>query len=235
MTGGITLAGVSKSFGARQVLSGLTLEVTPGSCLGLLGASGSGKTTLLRIIAGLERPDAGTVQIQGRVVDGGATYLAPHERHVGLVFQDLALWPHLTAQEHLALVARPLGLNRRARRQLVSSWLERVRLDGQARQRPDQLSGGEQQRLALARTLLPGPQILLLDEPFAGCDLPLVREMKDLVRRLHSELGLTTVLVSHDWRDMEDLVDDLALMRGGRIAVRAAASAPEARALFEGT
>ncbi len=210
----IALAKIEKRFGARTVLRGFDLTVGPGTCLGLLGPSGSGKTTALRLIAGLERPDAGTVTLGERVVDDGRVFVAPDQRGVGLVFQDLALWPHLTAEEHLDLVARPLRLSRAERRARVSEWIARCRLDHCVRQRPDALSGGEQQRLALARTLLPAPRILLLDEPFTGCDRPLVEELKELVATLHREQGLTTVLVSHDERDVADLADAAVRIEG---------------------
>jgi iron(III) transport system ATP-binding protein len=221
----IALTNIARRFGERQVLRGLSLTVEPGTFLGLLGDSGSGKTTTLRIIAGLERPDQGTVELDDKVMDDGRRFIPPDQRTVGLVFQDLALWPHLTAAEHLDLIARPLRLSREKRRARVDQWLERCRLTDCRRQRPDQLSGGEQQRLALARTLLPEPGVLLLDEPFTGCDRPLVGAMKKLVGALHRERGLTTILVSHDVRHLEELVSQVALLRDGNITAVGSPSA----------
>jgi iron(III) transport system ATP-binding protein len=218
----IHLASVSKTFGPHMVLKNIDLNITGGRCLGLLGASGSGKTTLLRLVAGLEQVDGGEIRIDDAIMDNGSSYTQPHLRHVGLVFQDLALWPHLTARQHLDLVARSRDSSRAERRAQVGGWLDRMHLTPHANRRPDQLSGGEQQRLALARTLVPGPRILLLDEPFAGCDRPLAEEMKSLVREFHGALGLTTILVSHDWRDMEGLVEGLAVLEGGCIMVHGA-------------
>ena len=213
----IALTNIARRFDRRQVLRGLSLTVEPGTFLGLLGDSGSGKTTTLRIIAGLERPDQGTVELDDKVMDDGRRFVPPDRRGAGLVFQDLALWPHLTAAEHLDLIARPLRLSRENRRARVDRWLERCRLTDCRRRRPDQLSGGEQQRLALARTLLPEPSVLLLDEPFTGCDRPLVDAMKKLLGDLHRERGLTTILVSHDVRHLEELVNQVALLREGHI------------------
>jgi iron(III) transport system ATP-binding protein len=224
---GISVSGVRLAFGRREVLRGFDLAVEPGACVGLLGISGSGKTTALRILAGLERPQAGEVRIGEELVTGDGAFVSPHRRGVGLVFQDLALWPHLSARGHLDLVARTLSLSRAERRARVGEWLERCRLMPVARQRPDQLSGGEQQRLALARTLLPEPRVLLLDEPFAACDRPLVEELKALVSEIHRDQHLTTLMVSHDWRDMEDLVDSVAVLEGGRVAVHGSAEAVE--------
>ncbi|MBN1476883.1 ATP-binding cassette domain-containing protein [Candidatus Sumerlaeota bacterium] len=220
----ISVAGVHLAFRRREVLRGFDLAVEPGACVGLLGVSGSGKTTALRILAGLERPQRGEVRIGDEIVTGDGVFVSPHRRGVGLVFQDLALWPHLTARGHLDLVARALGLSRAERRARVGEWLERCRLTSVARQRPDQLSGGEQQRLALARTLLPEPHVLLLDEPFAACDRPLVEDLKALVAEIHRGQHLTTLMVSHDWRDMEGLVDSVAVLEAGHVAVHGTAA-----------
>lgn len=222
----VRLDHLCKRFGAREILRGVELDVPSGACLGLLGVSGSGKTTVLRIIAGLERPDAGKVTLGERAVDDGRTFVPPHARRVGMVFQDLALWPHLTAEQHLTLVTRALNLGRGERRRLAGEWLERCHLENVRRSRPDQLSGGEKQRLALARTLLPEPRVLLLDEPYTGLDPELGNEMKALVARFHRDQGLTTIIVSHDPRDMEGLADSCVRLRDGVIADDAPMSSP---------
>lgn len=220
---------VTKTLGRRRVLDGLTLDVPHGEALGLIGRSGAGKTTLLRIVAGLDQPDAGRVWLEGRDM----TTAEPHGRRVGLVFQDLALWPHLTALQHLLLVAEPLRLARGERRRRAFAWLERLQIGGAAARRPDQISGGERQRLALSRALLPEPRILLLDEPFTGCDPPLVAELQRLVDGLRRDLGLTVMLVSHDWRHLEGLAGRVALLDGGRIVIDAAPE--EVRRAVQGT
>jgi len=214
----VTLARIRKRYGAREILRDVELEVSAGACLGLLGVSGSGKTTILRIIAGLERPDVGSVTLGDKTVDDGRAFVPPHARRVGMVFQDLALWPHLTAEQHLTLVAKALRLGRTDRRRVAGEWLERCHLESVHRSRPDQLSGGERQRLALARTLLPEPRILLLDEPYTGLDSDLASEMKALVTQLHRSRGLTTIVVSHDPRDMEGLVDSTARLTDGVVS-----------------
>lgn len=214
----VVLAGLRKRFGAREILRGVDLDVPSGACVGLLGVSGSGKTTILRVIAGLERSSEGAVTLGDTLVDGGNRFVPPHARRVGLVFQDLALWPHLTAEQHLELVARARGVSRRERHGLAAHWLERCHLTTVRRQRPDQLSGGERQRLALARTLLPEPRVLLLDEPYTGLDPTLAGEMKEMVAQLHREQQLTSILVSHDPRDMEGLADRVVRLEQGVIS-----------------
>lgn len=199
----VVIRDLTKSFSKRRILNGLNLTVKDGSCLGLMGASGSGKSTLLRIIAGFEVPDCGQVVLHDTIASSKSTlHLSPNQRSVGLVFQDLALWPHLTVKQHLKLVARHVGRSvDRARK--IGEWLDRCQINHLVKSRPHQLSGGERQRLALARTLLPEPKVILLDEPFAGLDRPLVEEMKALVRQFQRDLGATMIMVSHDERDLE--------------------------------
>lgn len=210
----VTLRGVGKSFGARKVADDIGFDVAAGEVVCLLGASGSGKSTILRMIAGIERADAGTINVGGVEVDGTA-FVPPERRRVGLVFQDLALFPHLDATANAAF-----GLFRAPKAEAQSRAAELLKmmgLSGHARAYPHQLSGGEQQRLAVARALAPRPQAMLLDEPFSGLD----DRLRDGVRRdvlalLRSE-GAATVFVTHDPDEALRSADRIVLLRGGRI------------------
>lgn len=193
---------LARRLGGRDVLRGLSFEVEAGEWLALLGPSGAGKTTLLRLVAGLERPDAGRILFGGR--DMAA--VAPRDRNVGLVFQDLALWPYLTAEEHLRDVAPD-----------AVSLLERFGLRGLEKKRPHELSGGERQRLALARAVAHNPKVLLLDEPFSSLDPILRRSLADVLADLHRERGLTTIYVSHYFEAPVIRATRVALLREGRI------------------
>lgn len=211
----VVLRGVGKSFGARKVADDISIEVAAGEVVCLLGASGSGKSTILRIVAGIERADAGEVSVDGAVVDGPTAFVAPEQRRVGLVFQDLALFPHLDATANAAF-----GLFRAPRaeaRKRAAELLALVGLSGHAKAFPHQLSGGEQQRLAVVRALAPRPRAMLLDEPFSGLD----DRLRDGVRRevlalLRAE-GAATVFVTHDPDEALRSADRIVLLRGGRI------------------
>jgi len=199
-------------FGAVRALDGIALAVQPGEIVALLGDSGCGKSTLLRVIAGLERPDRGSVRLDGAEIGG----VPPEARGVGLMFQDYALFPHLTVAENVrfGLHAHP----RATAQALAAARLEQVGLAHRAASYPATLSGGESQRVALARALAPGPRILLLDEPFSNLD----RRTRDRVRAdtlaLLRETGTTTILVTHDPEEALGFADRIALMRAGRIA-----------------
>jgi ABC-type Fe3+/spermidine/putrescine transport system ATPase subunit len=193
---------LAKRLGGRDVLRGLTLEVEAGEWIALLGPSGAGKTTLLRALAGLERPDAGRVLFDGRDV----APVAPRDRKVGLVFQDLALWPYLSVEGHLREITRSPG-----------PLIERFGLGGLERKRPHELSGGERQRLALARAVAHDPRVLLLDEPFTSLDPVLRRSLADVLAELHRERGLTTIYVSHYFEAPVIRASRVALLRDGRI------------------
>ena len=196
--------------GERRVLAGVDLEVEEGAVLAVLGPSGGGKTTLLRIVAGLDRPDAGRVEVLGREVDGPGVFVPPEARRVGLVFQDYALFPHFTALENAAFgVPGPEG---RAR---AAETLEVLGLSERAGQRPAELSGGEQQRVALARALAPQPAVLLLDEPFSNLDAALRAGVREEVAGLLRRLGATAVLVTHDREEAFALADRVALLIDG--------------------
>lgn len=195
------------------VLDGVDLSLTAGATLVVLGPSGCGKTTLLRCIAGLHRPDAGSISIDDAVLDDGGTHVPAERRGVGLVFQDGAIFPHLDVGQNVGF-----GLPRAERTgHRVAEALELVGLDGLGARLPDQLSGGQRQRVALARALAPRPSVLLLDEPFSNLDAVLRTELRDEVAELLRELGTTTIVVTHDRAEALALGDQLILLRGGRV------------------
>lgn len=185
----------------ENIVENFNLDVQKGEIVALVGASGSGKSTVLRLIAGLEIPDSGQISIAGNSVAGDHTFMTAEEREVGMVFQDCALFPHLSVKKNIAFGID--HLSKRKIKERVSELLELVNMEGFEKRYPHQLSGGQQQRVALARTLAPGPELLLLDEPFSNLDA----ELKDKIRReLHEiikEIGITTILVSHDRKDAE--------------------------------
>ncbi|MCO8265777.1 ABC transporter ATP-binding protein [Haloferax prahovense] len=211
--GVLELDGVSKSYGTESVIADLSLSVEEGEILTLLGPSGCGKTTTLRLIAGLDRPDGGEVRLNGNVVSGGGTFRAPEERGVGVVFQEFALFPHLTAAENIAFGLK--DLNEAERDERVRDLLDLVGLESQGDSYPDELSGGQQQRVALARSLAPEPAILLLDEPFSNLDVDLRVQMREEVRRILKEAGVTAVSVTHDQEEAMSISDRVAVMNDG--------------------
>jgi iron(III) transport system ATP-binding protein len=224
----IRLEGVSKHFGDVTAVAGASLCVERGEVVALLGPSGCGKTTLLRLIAGFERPATGTVEIAGRAVAGSGTWVPPEQRGVGMVFQDYALFPHLTVAENVGF-----GLVRRARAARTAELLSIVGLDGLGRRYPHELSGGQQQRVALARALAPSPELVLLDEPWSNVD-PFLREsLRGEVTEIIRPLGVTVVLVTHDREEAFSLADRIALMREGTVVQEGTAEeiyfAPESR------
>jgi len=210
---------LTRRYGNRLVLDGLSLDVAHGRLVVLIGPSGCGKTTLLRVIAGLDQPDAGEIWIAGRQVSApGRNVVAPSQRHIGFVFQDLALWPHMTVEQQLDFVLASGGTPRAARRARTQAALGLARIEPLAGRRPHELSGGEQQRAALARALVGRPQLLLMDEPFSGLDSELRTDVRADFRRLQREAPLTTVFVTHDREDAAALADDVIEMRDGRLS-----------------
>jgi iron(III) transport system ATP-binding protein len=213
----IDVRGLRASFGGPDILRGIDLQVRAGSVVALLGPSGCGKTTLLRSIAGLERPTAGEVRIGDRLVAGPGTHVAPEARRVGMVFQDWALFPHLSVAANVAY-----GLPRAERRgPRVAEALAMVGLEGLGARSPGTLSGGQQQRVALARAVAPHPAVLLLDEPFSNLDTALRVDVRAEVHQLLVELGITTVFVTHDQEEAFVLGDEVAVMDRGEIVQQA--------------
>jgi iron(III) transport system ATP-binding protein len=213
----VEICAVEKAYGATPVVRGVSLRVEAGSMLALLGPSGCGKTTTLRLVAGLERPDAGTIRIGDQVVNDGALSVAPDKRGLGMVFQSYAVWPHRTVEEN---VAYPLVLQKRSRSEIatrVAEALSWVRLTGLGTRSPHQLSGGQLQRVALARALVANPRVLLLDEPLSNLDVSLREQLRGEIAALRARLGTTTILVTHDQSEALALADSVAVMQGGRI------------------
>ena len=211
--------GLTRSFGGRPVVDDVSLTVAPGQVTCLLGPSGCGKSTTLRMIAGVERPDGGTIRIDGLPVHGAGVNLPPEGRSVGLMFQDFALFPHLTVAQNVAF---GLSGDRAAKLRRVEELLERVNLSGYGAKHPHQLSGGEQQRVALARALAPRPRVMLMDEPFSGLDNRLRDGIRDTTLDVLKEEGTAVLLVTHEPDEAMRMADEIALMRGGRIVQRGA-------------
>ena len=209
---------LAKAFGARRAVDGVDFEVRRGELLALLGPSGCGKTTMLRLVAGFERPDAGEVVLDGRVVAGRGEFVAPERRRVGFVFQDYALFPHLTVADNIAYGLGPRSrLLRRRRPEAVDRMLELVGLTDWADRHPHELSGGMQQRVAIARALAPEPTIVLLDEPFSNLDATLRAHVRDEVRAILVAARATTLFVTHDQEEALSLADRVAVMDAGRV------------------
>jgi putative spermidine/putrescine transport system ATP-binding protein len=209
----VRLSGIRRVYGDVVAVAGIDLDIGVGEFFTMLGPSGSGKTTTLRVIAGFERPDAGRVELQG--VD--VTRVAPSQRAVNTVFQDYALFPHLTVAENVEYGLRVKGMGRRDRRSRAELMLDRVRLPGLGDRKPVQLSGGQRQRVALARAIVNGPPVLLLDEPLGALDLKLRQEMQTFLKALQRDLGITFVYVTHDQEEALTMSDRLAVFNEGRI------------------
>jgi iron(III) transport system ATP-binding protein len=211
----LTLEQVSHAYGAVEAVRDVSLTLAPGELVCLLGPSGCGKTTVLRLTAGLEALQKGRVLIDGRVVADGRLQEPPEARNVGLMFQDYALFPHLSAAENVEFGLRRLAsADRRAR---AAEALEQVGMGGQAKAFPHTLSGGQQQRVALARALAPEPHIMLLDEPFSGLDVRLRNQIRDDALHVLKNSGAATLMVTHDPEEAMFMADRIAVMRDGRI------------------
>jgi iron(III) transport system ATP-binding protein len=205
----ILVRGVCKSFGSKQAVDGADLRVGRGELVALLGPSGSGKTTLLRTIAGFEHPDAGSVHVGGREVSGPGTWVEPEARRIGMVFQQGALFPHLTVAGNVGFGA--------SRPERARECLDLVGLAARADSYPHELSGGERQRVALARALAPDPEVVLLDEPFAALDAGLREALREEVAAILRAAGTSALLVTHDQAEALSLAGTLAVMRDGRV------------------
>jgi len=209
----IKVRSITKRFGSFTALDDVSVDVPGGGLVALLGPSGSGKTTLLRILAGLEAPDRGTIELEGADV----ARQSARERNVGLVFQHYALFRHLDVFENVAFALRVRKRPEAEVAARVKELLELVQLDGLGRRRPSQLSGGQRQRVALARALAARPRVLLLDEPFGALDAQVRAELRGWLRRLHDEIHVTTVFVTHDQDEAFEVADRVVVMNHGRI------------------
>ncbi len=209
---GIRFDNLKKSFGRVVALDGLSGEVGPGRALALFGPSGCGKTTALRLIAGLERPDAGSIHLNGREVSRPGWILPPGERGIGMVFQDLALWPHMRAQAQIEFVLKSLKGTRAERRARAGSLVEQFGLEDCASSWPHELSGGEKQRVAIARALAADPGLILLDEPFANLDEARTERIIECLKE-HTGRGATVVFASHRREDIAALADKVVMMQ----------------------
>jgi iron(III) transport system ATP-binding protein len=217
-TAHLAIVNVSKRFGSHQALNDVSLDVVAGEAVVILGPSGCGKTTLLRLIAGLDVPDSGEICLAGVQVSGPRRALVPpRERGIGFVFQDLALWPHLTVQKNLDFVLESAKTPRADRRARTHDVLTLVRIEPLSSRYPHELSGGEQQRVALARALVGQPRLLLFDEPLSSLDAELRETLRAELAGLRRALRVTTVYVTHDREDVAALADRVVEMRAGRI------------------
>lgn len=210
------ISGARKALGGQPILTGVDLELARGRVTALLGPSGAGKSTLLRAIAGLERLDGGRIVSSGTAWDDGGTFVDAQKRGVGFVFQDYALFPHMTVSENIGFGLRSWSREDKAAR--IAELLGRVEIEALAGNYPHELSGGEQQRVALARALAPKPDIMLLDEPFSSLDRRLRSELRQQTMNAIREFGAAALIVTHDADEAFETADELALMENGRIA-----------------
>ncbi len=210
---GIVVENVSKQFGSFQAVAQVNLEIQSGSLVALLGPSGSGKSTLLRLIAGLEMPDHGKIILTGK----DATYQSVQERNIGFVFQHYALFKHLTVRKNIAFGLEIRKAPQKKIQGKVEQLLELVQLSGLGDRYPSQLSGGQRQRVALARALAVEPNVLLLDEPFGALDAKVRKDLRAWLRRLHDEVHVTTVFVTHDQEEAMEVADEIVVMNKGQV------------------
>ncbi|MFX0543486.1 ABC transporter ATP-binding protein [Roseovarius sp. S4756] len=209
----VSVKDVSKHFGSYQALKSVDFHIHENEFFTMLGPSGCGKTTLLRMMAGFEVPDTGSILLHDRdIVD-----IPPHKRRVNTVFQSYALFPHMTLEQNVAFGLENLGWEKARIRSRVGEMLERVHMDAYAKRKPTQLSGGQRQRIALARALAPEPEVLLLDEPLSALDLKLRQAMRDELRTLQRDTGITFVFVTHDQDEALDMSDRIAVLGSGEI------------------
>jgi iron(III) transport system ATP-binding protein len=221
MTAVIAMEKVDLELGGRRILDGLTFSAGSREIVALVGPSGCGKSSAVRLLLGLAAPTAGEVHIEGRLVSrAGRVVVPPEERGLAVVFQDLALWPHLTVERHLDFGLASRGLSREERETRIREALGRVDLLGKERRLPAALSGGERQRVAIARALVLRPRAVLLDEPLASLDVGLRREMLETFRVLFQQDAVTALFVTHDLRDARRLGARVVVMEGGRVSAK---------------
>jgi iron(III) transport system ATP-binding protein len=213
----VSAAGLELSYGQTRILKGIDFSLRKGETLALLGPSGCGKTTLLRLVAGLLAPTKGQISIAGQHVAGEGTFVPPERRGLGMVFQDYALWPHLTVGGNVSFPLEMRGVGKAERRERTMRALDRVGLSAFSDRRPSDLSGGQQQRVAIARAIVAEPQLILFDEPLSNLDRELRENMVGELADLIATLGLTAIYVTHDHSEALTLADHVAVMRGGLI------------------
>ncbi|HEY2041608.1 MAG TPA: ABC transporter ATP-binding protein [Jatrophihabitans sp.] len=213
----VQVTGAVKRYGACAALGGVDFEVTPGEFLVLLGPSGSGKSTLVRSLAGIERLDEGEVRLSGQLASAGSRHLPPERRNLAMVFQDYALWPHLTVLGNVGYALRRRHLNNAVARERVQAVLERVGLARYAERYPHELSGGEQQRVALARAVVAQPQLLLFDEPLSNLDADLRERLRVEIATLTRESGASAVYITHDQSEAFALADKIGVLDKGKL------------------
>ena len=209
----ISIRGLTRSFGDVHAVTGIDLDIYEGEFITLLGPSGSGKTTVLRMIAGFEKPDAGSISLSGKDV----SQLPPYERDVNTVFQDYALFPHMNVLSNIEYGLRVKGVAKAERLERASEALHQVRLEGYGERKPSQLSGGQRQRVALARALVNRPSVLLLDEPLGALDLKLREQMQIELKALQRAVGITFIFVTHDQEEALTMSDRIAVFNQGKI------------------
>lgn len=213
----IRIENLKKRYGKVVALHGVTLELSSSEILAVVGPSGCGKTTLLRLVAGLDTPDEGRIVIGGIEVSTPTQMVAPHERELSLIFQDLALWPHMTVKQHIEFVLYKDHLSKDVLKQATQGVLEDVSLNGYGGRYPHELSGGEKQRMAIARALASKPTYLLMDEPFSNLDPILKEDLQALITRLRNRHKMGIIYVSHNTDEVLALADRIAIMNNGRI------------------
>ena len=214
----ISVRKISKSYGACAAVKRVSISVDRGEILAVLGPSGCGKTTLLRLIAGLERPDEGIVELENqRASSPNRIIIPPSRRRLSMIFQDLALWPHMTVFENISFTLTDKGLSKFQIEDMVTQVLRQVHMDVNLRRYPHQLSGGERQRLALARAICARPLYLLMDEPFSSLDVLLKQEMMDLTLMLKNDYQIAVVYVTHDLEEASYMADRLVIMNNGEV------------------
>lgn len=209
----LEISAITKTFKDTQVVKGVDLTFERGEFVSLLGPSGCGKTTILRMIAGFEQPTTGSIRVEGRDITG----LPPNRRNVGMVFQAYALFPNMNVADNIAFGLRVAGKPREEREQRVAQMLQLIGLTGFGKRFPFELSGGQQQRVALARALAPSPRMLLLDEPLSALDAKIRVSLREQIREIQRELGITTVFVTHDQEEALSISDRIVVLSGGRV------------------
>ena len=213
----VQLSALTKHYGEVHALTDVSLSLAPGTFLALLGPSGSGKSTLIRCLAGIERPTAGTISLGGALVASAARQVPPERRDLAMVFQEFALWPHMSVAENVRFALRRRRLHRDQARRVTEAMLDRVDLAGKADRFPHELSGGEQQRVALARALVGKPRLLLFDEPLSSLDAGLRERLRIEIGALVRESGATAVYITHDQQEAFGLGDEVGVMEAGRL------------------